>query len=295
MADRAGLARILLAKPHRFRRRRAATACLSIVLTALVPLAGMARLDLASGRHLALFDRTSAPRAVAAIVLSVFLFYLVTFLVNAVGGRLFCGWGCPLAYATRLTEAVAASRANEGRRGRARLARAAYTTALAAALTLWFADPRAVATGRGAAAAAVVFGAALGAVRLHARFWGWAFCRGFCPIGLYYTVVAPAKSFGLRFDRAAGTCIACGACDAVCPVAIAPRELERPVERVAGLAPSGAPGFNHCLSCGDCIEACEHATRKSRTRLAGPDGKVPPAPLGFAWWPLANKEEERGL
>jgi ferredoxin len=67
-------------------------------------------------------------------------------------------------------------------------------------------------------------------------------------------------------------------------VGLPPRDLAAPVERAAGLAPGGAPGYNHCLSCGDCVEACEHATRKLRGKLAEKAGGVPvAAPLTFGW------------
>ena len=32
-----------------------------------------------------------------AIVVGIVAFYFVTFVLNAVVGRLFCGWGCPVA------------------------------------------------------------------------------------------------------------------------------------------------------------------------------------------------------
>jgi polyferredoxin len=39
-----------------------------------------------------------------ALLLAAGASYLVPFIVNLVGGRLFCGFGCPLALLTRLSE-----------------------------------------------------------------------------------------------------------------------------------------------------------------------------------------------
>ena len=64
---------------------------------------------------------------------------------------------------------------------------------------------------------------------MHGRYWQWNFCKSACPIGLYYTFMAPATWYGIYFRNSEETCIECNACDNVCPVDLAPRELMNPV------------------------------------------------------------------
>ena len=113
----------------------------------------------------------------------------------------------------------------------------------------------------------------------HAKWWNWAFCRGWCPVGLYYSVATPSKSFGIAFDQA-GTCVNCNACDRVCPMGLPPRDLLSTIERDEGLALPRGPAMNHCLSCGDCIEACEYILERR---------KITPVPLSFAFGAYQEK------
>jgi polyferredoxin len=91
----------------------------------------------------------------------------------------------------------------------------------------------------------------------HGRYWRWHFCQSTCPIGLYYSFVAPAKWFGVHFRNQADTCLDCDLCDHVCPVDLRPRDLDAPSGPRPGLSLGDAPGRNHCLECGDCVRACE--------------------------------------
>jgi polyferredoxin len=257
--QRLGLLKVLLPRAHRFRSLRAVMALLSLALVAAVPLLELARVDLWRGGHLLLGRPASLGRALVGALLFGIACYLVTFLVNAVGGRLFCGFGCPVSQANRLHERAMALAGRPGAAS-ARARSLAFSALCAGAVlhgwidpALWReGSPRAVATAIGAWLALAA------AVQLHARRWHWAFCRGWCPVGLYYSVVMPSRSFGIRFDRAAGTCVACNACDRICPVGLAPRDLLAEIERDEGLSIARATGVHHCLSCGDCIEACEH-------------------------------------
>ncbi len=275
-AQRAGLLRVLLPKRHRFRALRAWLNLLSIALVAAVPLSGSGRIDLWRGRHLAF----GAPASFGRALLAAFVFgaccYFVTFLVNAVGGRLFCGFGCPLAQMNRLHEQIVAFAGDARRRRRARLATGALAVLFAGSMVLWWVDPRVAVEGspRAVGVALLAWAALAIALVAHARAWNWAFCRGWCPVGLYYSVATPRKSFGIAFDRAAGTCVSCNACDRVCPALLAPRDLLGTIRRDEGLALAEGPAMNHCLSCGDCIEACEH--------VLGRRG-IAPIPLSFAF------------
>ena len=253
-------------------------ALLSVALLLVVPLLGLARFDLWRGHHLVLGQPASARRALVALCLAGGATYLITFLVNLIGGRLFCGFGCPLAFVTRLRESARRPGTVTHRQRAAGVYLAIYALLLVAAMELWLLDPSIVTEGslpaRLAAGLALVGGTL--AVLAHARWWGWSFCEAWCPVGLYYSVVAPTRSFGLHFDAA--TCIDCKACDHVCPVHLPPRAMLELVERDRGLAISQAPAVNHCLSCGDCIEACEMVLAKQDV----------PIPLTFSWHPFRD-------
>ena len=92
-----------------------------------------------------------------------------------------------------------------------------------------------------------------------------------CPIGLYYSFVAPGDHFGIHFreatkDGSKDACLHCNACINVCPVDLNPMDLAENATPRGGIAIE-APGQNHCLKCGDCIQACEmmiQSTAKKR-------------------------------
>lgn len=257
-------------------------ALLSIALVAVVPLAGLGRIDLWAGHHRAFGAPASFGRALLAAVVFGCACYFVTFLVNAVGGRLFCGFGCPLAQANRLEEQVVAAGADRGRRRHARVATWLFSLLFAISIVLWWVDARVVVAGSLRAIAATVAATAVltAAIVAHARWWNWAFCRGWCPVGLYYSVATPSKSFGIAFDQAAATCVSCNACDRICPMGLPPRDLLATIDRDEGLALPRGPAMNHCLSCGDCIEACEYVLGRR---------SITPVPLSFAFGAYKEK------
>ncbi len=199
--------------------------------------------------------------------------YVVTFLSNVVAGRLFCGWGCPVGQVSRFGETVD----TPGLKGRARITAlvigAAYSGVFVLAMMAWWVDLRMLIFGSRADLAIgwglVVFRTA--GAYLHGRYWRWEFCKSVCPIGVYYSFVAPASYFGIHFRNQDKTCIECNACDNVCPVNLEPRSLAAPVTDRRGVSLPDAPGFNHCLECGDCIDACEHMI-KLRTPEQFPAG-----------------------
>lgn len=101
-----------------------------------------------------------------------------------------------------------------------------------------------------------------------------------CPIGLYYSFVAPNEQFGIFFregtaDESADACLHCNACSAICPVDLDPMNLAAEASPRGGIA-IDAPGQNHCLKCGDCIQACEMMINHASERRGISD-----VPLGF--------------
>ena len=251
--------RALRASAHRYDSLRALGMAVSLGILFAVPLSGLARVDLWGGRHRLLFEPAPLKHGLAGVLVGIAAMYVVTFLVNVIGGRLFCGWGCPVGQLCRFGETLD----TPGLKGRARLANAAggglFSLALVASVLAWWVDLRVLWQGS-AQALLTAWGVLLGGTFLawaHGRWWRWEFCKSACPIGLYYSMVSPAKRFGIHFRNQLATCIECDACDNVCPVDLAPRDLMAPAGERTGLAIAGAPGRNHCLECGDCVRACE--------------------------------------
>jgi ferredoxin-type protein NapH len=273
------------APTHRYHLWRTVGQTFSLGVLLLVPLAGLVRIDLWRGEHRLLFA-DAAFRPTLAVLLAVFAgIYTVTFLANVVAGRMFCGWGCPVGQLSRFGEAVDEPGLAAGRRLGAHLRGAAFGFALALSGLAWWTDLRVLVQGS-PAAAGTAWGILVSLSALawaHGRGWRWAFCRTTCPIGLYYSFVAPASWYGVTFPNLQERCLECNVCDNVCPVDLAPRDLVRPISSRGGLSIADAPGRNHCLECGDCVRACEWIIAKK--------GKAPvPLRLGFHGPPAEAKE-----
>jgi ferredoxin len=65
-------------------------------------------------------------------------------------------------------------------------------------------------------------------------------------------------------------------------VGLDPRDLTRPKNNLGGIGLDGFAELNHCLTCGECVRACEHQFRKEgpalvplRLSLHGPQVKEP--------------------
>ena len=241
----------------------------------VIPLSGLVRLDLWRGNHLLIF-KPAAFNVTLAVVIGVFaLIYAATFLINVIAGRMFCGWGCPIGQLHRLSENSATPGLSRGSRRRHTALTVAYATLLPLSVLVWWLDWRIAIEGSPGArlAVATTFVAGTALALAHGRWWSWNFCRQACPIGLYYSFVAPARWFGITFQRVE-TCIECNLCDHVCPVDLLPRSLPEPIPSRGGLSIADAPGRNHCLECGDCVRACEWIVRQKT-------GGIAPLELGF--------------
>lgn len=259
LTQRLRILRTLEKEPHRYPKIRRYTMLITFAVLYAIPLLGAARFDLWDGRHMAWGQRTNFVYGFGAVFIAVVSFYLATFIVNGIVGRLFCGFGCPIGQASRMGDSVEVARRSGEKRLRVELEAIGYSTALGSAAWLWFCDPHVFTEGtlkaKLWAAGGWVFGIAT--VYLMSRFVGWAFCKGWCPIGIYYSVVRTAHSFGIHYDEVEGTCKDCDYCVQACPVGLNPRDLEKPQNDVIGVAIEGLPQANHCLTCGDCVRACE--------------------------------------
>ena len=251
--------RALRLSSHRYNPRRTLGMTVSLGILLAVPLSGLARVDLWSGHHALLFQPAPLRHGLAGVIIGIGAMYIATFMVNVIGGRLFCGWGCPVGQVSRFGEAVDTPGQKPRQRFSASLRGALFSAALVLSVMAWWVDLRVLWLGSVPALAAA-WGTLLAGVALtyaHGRWWRWEFCKTTCPIGLYYSLVAPAGWFGVHFRNQLDSCIECDACDNVCPVDLAPRDLAAPASPRSGLAIEGAPGRNHCLECGDCVRACE--------------------------------------
>jgi len=275
-----------LAPHHRYNAWRVVGLCVSLGILLVIPLSGLVRLDLWRGNHRLLFAPAEFNIALAVVIGIFALIYGVTFLINLVAGRMLCGWGCPIGQLHRLTENPGTPGISKGRRASHALAAAAYASLLPVSVLAWWLDWRILFEGSPAArfgvAVALAGGTALALA--HGKWWGWKFCEQACPIGLYYSFVAPARWFGVTFNRP-DTCIECNLCDHVCPVDLLPRSLPDPIPDRGGLSIANAPGRNHCLECGDCVRACEWIVHKT-------NGGVAPLELGFHGTSSQGKEKD---
>ncbi len=250
---RSKLLRKFQRRPHRYSIIRFATQATTLAILYLVPLTGLARFDLWGAEHRALFRPANAVDGFVAVAVGVTSLYVITFLANVVCGRLFCGWGCPVAQLSRFGELI------EGGGWRAALRGGSFGALLVLGVMLWWTSPRIVVDGSATARAvgAAVFLGLLALTYVHGKVFRWEFCKKACPIGLYYSVVATETSHGIVFERDLETCKACNVCDRVCPVDLHPRALSSPRVGIGGLGIDGLPEDNHCLRCGDCVTACE--------------------------------------
>jgi ferredoxin len=100
-----------------------------------------------------------------------------------------------------------------------------------------------------------------GAIVIGSVFVTMPFCRWLCPLA---AVLNPFSRVGLtRIRRNTETCIDCGKCSRVCPMAI-------PVDTVREVTAA------RCMSCMECVEACP-------PKASGSVTWGPPANLGRRW------------
>lgn len=262
-------------RPHRYRLWRAAAQVFTLATLFAVPLTGLARFDLWAGHHRSLGAATDPVTGFFTVLFAIPAFYFPTFFVNFFLGRLFCGFGCPVGEVSRLADGAETAAIARRGRGLAEAKAWGYAALLAGAVLLWWVDPAVFLSGSGRARtfAAGGFIGLAALLRLHGHFWRWSFCRRYCPIGLYYSVIQIRHRFGIHFDDPAERCRDCDACAEVCPVGLDPRDLSVPRENLGGLALSGFPSAHHCLTCGDCVRACELVFAKEQAR--------PPLSLGL--------------
>jgi ferredoxin-type protein NapH len=184
---------------------------------------------------------------------------LVALCIALIGGRVFCGWVCPI---NLVTDAVHSARRALGWRGallpradrRLRLAVLALVlagTAASGAIVWEWVNPitivvRGVAFGAWGAAVAAVVAVVLCDVVLLKNGW----CGHLCPVGALYALLGSRGAVRVHAARAEA-CTHCGACFEHCPEP----QVIAPVLR-AGAAERSIIDHD-CLRCGRCLEVCD--------------------------------------
>jgi cytochrome c oxidase accessory protein FixG len=249
-----------------FRRLRwGANAALVAILFAVpwIRIAGepLVLLDV-PGRKFHVFGLVIFPQELFFLWLIVAALALGLFFFTALFGRLWCGWACPQTVFTDVFAAIA--RRIEGWKGSRRPARVAtwrrvatHATWLAGSALIgfhlvgYFRSPYAMLGGSfGRTSLAFLVAASLLAY-LDFVFVRQVFCRWLCPYARFQGVLFDRDTLVIGYDarrgeprgkrgRAAGDCVDCGLCVAVCPTGIDIRD---------GLQ-------LECIACTQCIDAC---------------------------------------
>lgn len=237
-----------------------------------IPLFHVARVDLWGGSHWLLGRPVHLGRGIAGVGGAIASFYAMTLFLNIFGGRLFCGFGCPVGQLSRFSDVVDAFAPGTPQRRRAWLQLIGFASLLATSVVLWWVAPGVFLSGewQPTAIATAAIAAVAGAATVHGRYFRWDFCRKACPIGLYYSVVQTGALVQIDFDSKAA-CFDCGACSGICPAHLDPRHLDQTIPSPGGLGFAGLPGDSHCLRCGQCVDICEQMMRK----------RPGPAAMGF--------------
>jgi polyferredoxin len=184
--------------------------------------------------------------AVQNVILKASTGYLLLFLVPTATallvGRLFCGYVCPfgalqeLLHVKRLHRTIPQRTMNVLRVVPYVLLAYLVARVLVTNLLTWdgLTPFKAFFTFGGTALALVVSG--LFAVLSLVVFR--PFCRLFCPLGAWLSLVSRLSPFRIRTE---GNCVSCSRCDAVCS---------------SGAIAKGKVRTQDCLLCGDCIRRC---------------------------------------
>ncbi len=274
--DRVRMLSAVSRKGAAFTALRIVVITISLALLVMVPVTGLARVDLWGGDHLLLGESVDFFAALKGSIIAMAIMYGGTFISNMIVGRFFCGWGCPVGYVARFGEDVANSR-SKLQEILMHLKGASFVATFIIAVMLWWVDPRVMIDGSPTAkavTAGIFLIMTLGGLG-HAFIWRFGFCIHVCPIGLYYRLVTSKAPVGIVFKEIPNPCIECGACEKICPVKIDPKALGTVVEQKA-------TGFDEeperygdaeCIRCGDCIEACKMVFSKEA-------GAIPPLRFG---------------
>lgn len=263
---------------HRHTRWRWTIAIACTAGIAALPAFDLLRFDFWRGRHVWMGQELGLVEVAKRFAFPFLGVNVLIVVASRFVGRYLCGFVCFYGALARLSEWLRF-------RGSSRARRAAGWGALLgvccvlSAITFWFwVDPRVFV--EGSARARLLAGAFLGGMALSffacLRWLGQAFCRDWCPSGVYFALLGHQTLNGVHFAHPE-TCTDCKACDTVCPVDLKPREMSGGAYRAgSGLYPDALSNFALCVRCGDCVVACEDVNVVRR------DG---PVTLRMGWLP----------
>ncbi|HED64639.1 MAG TPA: 4Fe-4S binding protein [Planctomycetes bacterium] len=251
-------------KMHRYTRWRIAIGVLFTAGVALLPLTGVFRVDLWGGHHQVMGKELGTVEAIRDFAFPFLLVNVAIVIITRLAGRYLCGFVCPVGALSRLAEWT---RRPHRSRLRERLATVALLLFcfLMAAITLSFWVDLHVFTEGSTLAVSLSVGFVIATTLVlffGAHEVGLRFCRDWCPSGVYFAVLGPESKTGIEFVHPE-SCTDCGACTAICPMDLEPREiLEGERERGFGFYPEGMNNLSLCIRCGDCVDACEGVNAK---------------------------------
>jgi polyferredoxin len=252
---------------HRYSWIRWLVAVGATVGVALLPWTGTLRLDLWRGRHMWLGEEVGLVEGIKHFAFPFLAINIVILLVSRFLGRYLCGFVCPVGALNRVDEYLRFRfHKNHVARSAGDLGVLAVCGFLAFVAFSFWTDVRVLFLGS-PVALAVAWTALLGTTAglyLITHGLGMRFCREWCPSGVYFAVLGPKSATGVELAHPEA-CTDCGACEAVCPVDLKPRELFDESQERAGMGfyPGGLTNLSLCLRCGDCVAACEGTTAKN--------------------------------
>lgn len=269
-------------KTHRYTLYRWGIGVVATAAIACLSAFGILRFDLWGGDHRYLGESVGLVEAAKAFAFPFLGINIAIILASRFLGRWLCGFGCPIGNLNRLAEWF---RWRGGKRGHRWLGLVAMTAAcgLLAAITFGFWVDWKVFV-EGSASARVLAGGALvlttGVLLFVVQRMGMRFCRDWCPSGVYFAVLGPESATGVEFAHPE-SCTDCHACERVCPVDLAPREMKDGELRPGtGFYPDDLSNYANCLRCGDCVAVCED--------VAAEPGQT--APLRMGWIGTGDRE-----
>jgi ferredoxin-type protein NapH len=186
------------------------------------------------------------------------------------GGRVFCGWVCPM---NAVTDAAAWLRARLGitadlihlnpRTRYVLLAMALGLSALTGAAAFEWLSPVSMLPRELLFGAGLGLTAALGIFLFDAFVVKHGWCGHLCPLGAFWSLVGRAGQVRVAFDDT--SCTRCGDCVKACPE---PRVLNFQKAAAHGMVTGG-----ECTSCGRCVAICPESSLAFDLRL-----RIRPAP-----------------
>jgi len=262
---------------HRYSNCRWAVAAGFTLAVAALPFFDLMRIDVWGGHHHYLGRELGLVEALKRFAFPFLGINLAIILASRFLGRYLCGFVCPYGAMARFADWLRLRSKSPAQRWANRALLLGVCAAMCTISFNFWVDWRVFRDGSSlAASGAALFLAAL----ILSFYWmvirlGLEFCRNWCPSGVYFALLGHETYNGVEFAHPAA-CTDCKACDRVCPMNLAPREMSGGKYLDGhGFYPDGTSNFSLCIRCGDCVVACEGAAKQPGD----------PTPLRMGWLP----------